>query len=149
MSKKSKVNDSLIIKKCLSNIDAIKRFANETQVEPEFLKHAAQLLNQAATDIEDEIELKKLEAEEKEKERLNLINIIESKGWSVEELLNYSLLNNIPKAAIKKYSFTDDKGQIKYWSGRGKMPVVLKKLIENGAVLDDFLIRRKKIYKCD
>lgn len=43
------------------------------------------------------------------------------------------------KFAIK-YRFRDESGQIKYWSGVGKMPVFLRNYQENGGDIEDFNI---------
>lgn len=39
-----------------------------------------------------------------------------------------------------KYQFTDENGELKTWTGQGRTPAVIKKAIEDGKSLDDFLL---------
>lgn len=39
-----------------------------------------------------------------------------------------------------KYQFTDENGETKYWTGQGRTPSPIKKALDAGKILDDFLI---------
>lgn len=39
-----------------------------------------------------------------------------------------------------KYKYTDDNNEIRHWTGQGRMPSPVKRAIENGQSLNDFLI---------
>lgn len=39
-----------------------------------------------------------------------------------------------------KYRYSDENGQVRYWTGQGRTPSAIKAAIENGQSLDDLLI---------
>ncbi|HGJ5856998.1 H-NS family nucleoid-associated regulatory protein [Arsenophonus nasoniae] len=65
----------------------------------------------------------------------------------------HSLLNPVTTGKIKtkkkssinarkpKYEFLDENGEIQTWSGNGKPPTVLQKLLDDGNELEEFLIK--------
>ena len=63
-------------------------------------------------------------------------------GIEPEELM--AMLSKAPKAKRAprpaKYKFTDENGEEKTWTGQGRTPAALKKLLDEGKSLDDFLI---------
>ncbi|WP_071846924.1 H-NS family nucleoid-associated regulatory protein [Arsenophonus nasoniae] len=90
----------------------------------------------------------KKEAEEKEKQRLDLIKLIEDSGFSLDSLLNPVTTGKIKtkkKSSINarkpKYEFLDENGDIQTWSGNGKPPTALQKLLDDGNELEEFLIK--------
>ncbi|WP_242412298.1 H-NS family nucleoid-associated regulatory protein, partial [Salmonella enterica] len=39
-----------------------------------------------------------------------------------------------------KYRFKDENGEIREWSGNGKRPLALQKMLDEGHLMEDFLI---------
>ncbi|WHQ73719.1 H-NS family nucleoid-associated regulatory protein [Pantoea sp. Lij88] len=68
----------------------------------------------------------------------------------LEEGINPSELVNSASAAVAgkkkrakrpaKYRYSDENGQVRYWTGQGRTPSAIKTAIENGQSLDDFLL---------
>jgi len=68
----------------------------------------------------------------------------------LEEGINPSELVNSASATVAgkkkrakrpaKYRYSDENGQVRYWTGQGRTPSAIKAAIENGQSLDDFLL---------
>lgn len=135
-----------IISKHLSSITTIRKFALTKDFE--WLQEVKDKLEAVIEENRELFEQARKEAEEKEKKRLDLLKMIEDSGFSLE-----SLLNPVTKVKIKtkkkssinarkpKYEFLDENGEIQTWSGNGKPPTTLQKLLDDGNPLEDFLIK--------
>ncbi|WP_241569620.1 H-NS family histone-like protein [Rosenbergiella collisarenosi] len=91
-------------------------------------------------------EQEKLEEQQREKKAMieKYRDILASEGISIDELTTLSQsgiktkTKRHPRPA--KYSFIDDKGQKKYWTGQGRTPIIISRGLDSGKSLDDFLI---------
>jgi len=66
-------------------------------------------------------------------------------GIDPNELLNALSENKTVTKARRaarpaKYSYVDENGENRTWTGQGRTPAVIKKAIEEGKQLDDFLL---------
>ncbi|HGJ5900116.1 H-NS family nucleoid-associated regulatory protein [Arsenophonus apicola] len=135
-----------IISKHLSSITTIRKFALTKDFE--WLQEVKDKLEAVIEENREFFEQAKKEAEEKEKKRLDLIKMIEESGFSLDSLLNPVTTGKIkPKkkssinARKPKYEFLDENGEIQTWSGNGKPPTALQKLLDDGNPLEEFLIK--------
>lgn len=142
----------------LSNIRSLRKIANEIG-DDAFLEFAEKV--QA---VKEEID-KRIE-EEKQKQLLieeKLVattELLQSEGFDVSLESVRALLSGQtqPPAATSKgkggkggkrgtvepkYAYTDDKGQEQTWTGRGRIPLALKALIESGKKKESFLIKKE------
>lgn len=141
----------------LSNIRSLRKIANEIGDE-EFLVFAEKV-----EAVKEEIN-KRIE-EEKQKQLLvedklkATTELLQSEGFEVSlDSVRAFLLGQIelPAASTKgkgakgvkrgsvepKYAYTDSEGQEQTWTGRGRMPLALKALIDGGKELESFLIKK-------
>ncbi|MDR5614938.1 H-NS family nucleoid-associated regulatory protein [Arsenophonus sp.] len=135
-----------IISKHFSSITTIRKFALTKDFE--WLQEVKDKLEAVIEENRELFEQAKKEAEEKEKKRLDLIKMIEDSGFSLDSLLNPVTTGKIKtkkKSSINarkpKYEFLDENGDIQTWSGNGKPPTALQKLLDDGNQLEDFLIK--------
>lgn len=143
-----KEDEYQIISKHLSSITTIRKFALTKDFE--WLQEVKNKLEAVIEENREAFELAKKEAAIKEKQRLDLIKLIEESGFSLNSLLQPITTNKI-KAKKKsntharkpKYEFLDENGNIQTWSGNGKPPVELQKLLDDGNPLEGFLIVKK------
>ncbi|WP_413499877.1 H-NS family nucleoid-associated regulatory protein [Buttiauxella gaviniae] len=103
-----------------------------------------------------EEEEKRIEETEKKKEILSQIrellasqNIGEISADDLEENDPLLALLDVKPSSKKssaepKYEFLDDDGELQTWSGRGRMPLVLKAKIDAGEKLESYLITSKE-----
>lgn len=67
-----------------------------------------------------------------------------AEGISLDDLLE---MEKVTERKVKraprpaKYEFLDENGEIKQWTGQGRMPKMVKIEIDAGKSLDDFLIK--------
>ncbi|KGM26303.1 MULTISPECIES: H-NS family nucleoid-associated regulatory protein [Photorhabdus] len=137
-----------IISKHLSRISTLRRFAQTKDVE--WLEDVYKSLETIMQDNKETFRLMNLEAEQKEQKRLDILRLIKETGFDLETI-------NIPvtissfkakksnagkgKTRKPKYQFNEN-GEVKYWSGNGKKPSSLQKLLNEGHSLNEFLIQK-------
>ncbi|NDL01534.1 H-NS family nucleoid-associated regulatory protein [Photorhabdus bodei] len=137
-----------IVSAYLSRISLLRRFAQTKDVE--WLEDAYKTLEVVVQESKETFRLMSLEAEQKEQKRLEILRMIEEIGLNPNTI-------NIPvtfsdfkpkksnagkgKTRKPKYQFNDN-GEIKYWSGNGKKPSGLQKLLNEGHSLNEFLIQK-------
>ena len=66
-------------------------------------------------------------------------------GIDPNELLSTLTATKAPGKAKRaarpaKYKYTDENGEARTWTGQGRTPAVIKKAIDEGKQLDDFLL---------
>ena len=68
--------------------------------------------------------------------------MLQSEGIDITELLGERTITEKNKRAPRpaKYRYTDDNGQEQTWTGQGRQPAPIRRAIEAGKALDDFLI---------
>ncbi|WP_243079667.1 H-NS family nucleoid-associated regulatory protein [Pantoea sp. MQR6] len=126
----------------LKNIRTLRAHARNMSVD--VLEEMLQKLDMVVAERRDE--LKASEAEEREKaEKLAMYReLLQEDGISVEELLSgmqstsAGKTKRAPRPA--KYKYTDEHGEVRHWTGQGRTPSPIKTAIENGQLLDDFLL---------
>ncbi|WP_323838824.1 H-NS histone family protein [Photorhabdus africana] len=137
-----------IISNHLSRISTLRRFAQTKDVE--WLEDVYKALETVLQDNKETFRLMSLEAEQKEQKRLEILRLIEENGLDLKTI-------NIPvtvssfkpkksnagkgKTRKPKYQFNEN-GEVKYWSGNGKKPSGLQKLLNEGHLLNEFLIQK-------
>lgn len=128
--------------KGLVNLRLLKAASKELTLEQ--LDSALEKLQQVVEQKRAEI----AEQEAKQKAHLERIaevkRVMEEQGISAEDLGFGALFETKEKKARKqlpaKYKFTDEKGEVKTWTGQGRTPLALQKALNSGKSLDDFLI---------
>ncbi len=97
---------------------------------------------------EREKEEEKLQEAMKERERSvnNALSFLEKEDIDVYDLIAALNQKSVKKRGkmMPKYAYTDLDGINRTWTGQGKTPLALLKLMQKtGASLDDFLIRKE------
>ena len=127
-----------LVSKYLSNIVALRSFSKAKDLA--FLEKACENLSTIIQDKKEMIELERIELEEREKNRQAILKELEERGWSIQDLLD-SKGNKRKTQAEYRYSYTDEQGNTKYWTGKGRTPVFLKAKLEAGESLEQYLIK--------
>lgn len=130
-----------LIKK-LSNLRSIRVLTKELSLEQ--LEDIAEKF--AAVIDEKKDELLKIEQQEAERQEkvAALKEQLEKSGLSKEELAALLFSNTVATERKKrtprpaKYQYTDEKGQLKTWTGQGRTPKCIQDALDNGKSLDDF-----------
>jgi histone family protein nucleoid-structuring protein H-NS len=126
-----------LVGKYLSNIVALRSFSKAKDLA--FLEKACENLSTIIQEKKEMIELERMELEEREKNRQAILKELEERGWTIQDLLDSK--GNKRKQAEYKYSYTDEQGNTKYWTGKGRTPVFLKAKLEAGESLEQYLIK--------
>ncbi|MCW7550877.1 H-NS histone family protein [Photorhabdus sp. APURE] len=137
-----------IVSKHLSRMSTLRRFAQTKDVE--WLEDVYKALEVVVQDSKETFRLMSLEAEQKEQKRLDILRMIEEIGLDLKTInIPITLSDFKPKKSKTgkgktrkpKYQFNEN-GEIKYWSGNGKKPSGLQKLLNEGHSLNEFLIKK-------
>lgn len=133
------------VKKVLSNVRSIKAFVQKNDYD--FILEAHEKLGSLLEERRKEHEAEKAELEEREKQRFELISLVEEAGFDISTLAIPVTAEQKKKKGKSsgtplepKYQFTEN-GETKFWAGVGRKPNPIKKAIEAGKSLDDFLIK--------
>ncbi|MFP3014704.1 MAG: H-NS family nucleoid-associated regulatory protein [Arsenophonus sp.] len=137
-----------IISKHLSSITSIRKFALTKDFD--WLQEVKDKLEAVLDENREIFEHTKKEVEKKERQRLDLIKLIEESGFDLGSLLQPITTNKIKKKKKSsmnerkpKYEFLDENNNIQTWSGNGKPPMALQKLLNDGNKLEYFLIKNE------
>ena len=120
----------------LASERALKKFLREsdfTFLETLQKRISAALDEKRAEHIEQENQRR-----QREEKRAELLALIESEGFSVTDFI----AEKSPKKAAKrkpKYQYSEN-GELRYWSGVGKVPVYIQRELDSGKSLESFLI---------
>lgn len=128
-----------IVLKYLSNENLLRGAFKNSDVA--VIEHTQEIFSKVYLDLKDELEIKRVEEQEREKKRLELIAQIEAQGFKLNELIKSK---KAPSKKPNKYVFLDNEGNVLYWSGMGKMPRLLKEQVERGEPLESFLIENQQ-----
>lgn len=137
MTKQEEFN---IVTKYFNNFASLRAFSKDKELS--LLEKAERNLAQIIKDRKEAIELDKMEQEERERARIAILEEIKAQGWNIKDLLNPNAKESkrAKSKAKNKYTFLDEQGNTKYWTGRGRMPAALKAKIDAGESLESFLI---------
>lgn len=123
-----------------SNIRSLRALARETDYE--VLLDIAEKLNVVVSEMQEEENEKQKKAEALEAKKKEAIEYLEGLGLTLEDLTN---AGSNPRRQTReprpsKYQFTDEAGNNKQWTGQGRTPKALQKMLDSGKKLEDFLI---------
>ncbi|HCT1359672.1 H-NS histone family protein [Escherichia coli] len=130
------------VRKVLSNIRSLRAFARE--VDFSLLEDMAEKLNSVVEERRADAEREAQERQQRETRKRELLEMINSEGFSVSELLGDSTAEAGRKKRVvqqvpAKYQF-EVNGEMQYWTGRGRKPKAIEEALAAGKKLDDFLI---------
>ncbi|EBX3672387.1 DNA-binding protein [Salmonella enterica subsp. enterica serovar Stanley] len=138
-----------LVRKLLLNIRSVRVFARETHFEQ--LLEMQEKLNVVIEERREDAEREAAERQELEAKRQQAIEYIISLGLDPESLLAPVTADTVKtrrkaKGGVRKakYRFKDENGEIREWSGNGKRPLALQKLLDEGHFMEDFLIEKTK-----
>ena len=132
------------VKSVLSNQRSIRAFVRT--VDFDWLLEVQEKLTAAMEERRTEVEMEKLELEEREKQRQELLELITAKGFDVNTLLTpadqVAAKPRQRKASVNrkpKYQYREN-GELKFWAGVGRKPKPIQAAVESGTPLESFLI---------
>ncbi|EAR57372.1 putative DNA-binding protein H-NS [Photobacterium sp. SKA34] len=126
----------------LLNLRSLRAQAREMSVVD--LQEGLQKFTQVVEERREEEEAANAVNKEQEAKLQKYRDMLEAEGITAEELV--ALLGDAPKAKKKraarpaKYTFSDENGEEKTWTGQGRTPKALQQLLDNGAQLSEFEI---------
>ncbi|QGU87706.1 histone-like nucleoid-structuring protein H-NS [Erwinia sorbitola] len=130
--------------KILNNIRTLRAQARECSLET--LEEMLEKLEVVVNERRDEETQAQAEVEERTRKLQQYRDMLIADGIDPNELLSTLAAAKAPGKAKRaarpaKYSYTDENGETKTWTGQGRTPVVIKKAIdEQGKKLEDFLL---------
>ncbi|MCK9781508.1 MULTISPECIES: histone-like nucleoid-structuring protein H-NS [Enterobacterales] len=129
--------------KILNNIRTLRAQARETSLET--LEEMLEKLEVVVNERREEFSLEKAAEEERVQKLQKYREMLEEAGIDPTDLLEASATNKTGRAKRAarpaKYSYVDENGETKTWTGQGRTPAVIKRAIdEEGKSLDDFLL---------
>lgn len=128
--------------KLLSNIRTMRVQAREHSVET--LEDIYEKLGVIISERRDEEAAQRASESERNEKLSKLRQMMLDDGIDPSELLNFSStsvkMKKEREARPAKYSYTDETGETKTWTGQGRTPKVLAAHVANGGSIDDFLI---------
>ena len=140
----AKMDEFNLVTKYLGSLSLLRKFAKGKGID--FLEKTIEHLSIIIEEQKKAIENERAEIERLENQRQEMIKLINERGLTIEQLMNPIVSTNkkerIKRAAKNKYAFLTATGELQYWTGRGRMPVELKGLIDAGQSLEDFLIEK-------
>ncbi|MTD25739.1 histone-like nucleoid-structuring protein H-NS [Erwinia sorbitola] len=130
--------------KILNNIRTLRAQARECSLET--LEEMLEKLEVVVNERRDEETQAQAEVEERTRKLQQYRDMLIADGIDPNELLSTLAAAKAPGKAKRaarpaKYSYTDENGETKTWTGQGRTPAVIKKAIdEQGKKLEDFLL---------
>ncbi|MGV3344251.1 histone-like nucleoid-structuring protein H-NS [Enterobacteriaceae bacterium LUAb1] len=129
--------------KILNNIRTLRAQARELTLET--LEEMLEKLEVVVNERREEESLAAAEIEERTRKLQQYREMLIADGIDPNELLSTigsSKSSSKSKRATRpaKYKYIDENGESKTWTGQGRTPAIIKKAIEDGKQLDDFLL---------
>ena len=125
------------IQQALSSKRTLKKFLSECDFV--FLSTLNEQITASLTERKAEHEAQEQQQKEREAKRLELLELIKAEGFSPDE---FASGHTAHKAAKRKPKYQYSEGGVtKYWSGVGRVPVVIQQELDAGKSLESFLIR--------
>lgn len=126
----------------LNNIRTLRAEARNMALD--VLEELHQKLETVVKERREEESVREAAAREKAEKLAFYHELLLEEGINPAELVNRvsPAVTSIKKRAKRpaKYRYSDENGQVHYWTGQGRTPSVIKAAIENGQSLDDFLL---------
>ncbi|WP_337013658.1 H-NS family histone-like protein [Pantoea sp. AS142] len=131
--------------KNLSSLNNIRTLRAEARNMPlDVLEELRQKLETVVKECREEESAREAEAREKAEKLAFYHELLLEEGINPAELINSASPAVISKKKRAKrpakYRYSDENGQVRYWTGQGRTPSVIKAAIENGQSLDEFLL---------
>ena len=128
--------------KFLTNVRSLRVFARDMEVS--ILEDMLSKLTSVVDERRESIEAEKA-ANAERLEKLKIYKkMLEDDGVSLDDLMSLTLEQPAKKRTrtprAPKYEYRDDNGNMKTWTGQGRMPTPIAKAVEAGKELDSFLI---------
>jgi len=130
--------------KILNNIRTLRAQARECSLET--LEEMLEKLEVVVNERREEENQAQAEVEERSRKLQQYRDMLIADGIDPNELLSTLAAAKAPGKAKRaarpaKYSYTDENGESRTWTGQGRTPAVIKKAIEEqGKKLEDFLL---------
>lgn len=130
--------------KILNNIRTLRAQARECSLET--LEEMLEKLEVVVNERRDEDNQAQAEVQERTRKLQQYRDMLIADGIDPNELLSTLAAAKAPGKAKRaarpaKYSYIDENGESKTWTGQGRTPAVIKKAIEEqGKKLEDFLL---------
>ncbi|MBD8161398.1 histone-like nucleoid-structuring protein H-NS [Erwinia persicina] len=130
--------------KILNNIRTLRAQARECSLET--LEEMLEKLEVVVNERREEDSQAQAEVEERTRKLQQYRDMLIADGIDPNELLSTLAAAKAPGKAKRaarpaKYSYIDENGESKTWTGQGRTPAVIKKAIEEqGKKLEDFLL---------
>lgn len=137
--------DTHDIVKTLTNIRLLRAFARDLDFS--VLEEIHRKLATVIEELREAAEAKKAEEVERLEKLAAYRKMLAEDGISLDDLISLhgeakvktSSQKRAPRAP--KYEYLDDNGNIKTWTGQGRMPAPIAKAVEAGTALETFLIK--------
>ncbi|EOW3049614.1 histone-like nucleoid-structuring protein H-NS [Escherichia coli] len=129
--------------KILNNIRTLRAQARECTLET--LEEMLEKLEVVVNERREEESAAAAEVEERTRKLQQYREMLIADGIDPNELLNSlaAVKSGTKAQRPAKYSYVDENGETKTWTGQGRTPAVIKKAMdEQGKSLDDFLIKQ-------
>lgn len=137
--------DTHNIIKTLTNMRLLRSFARD--VDFSVLEEIHTKLATVIDELREAAEAKKAEEAERLEKLAAYRKMLAEDGISLDDLINLHGETKAKSPAQKraprapKYEYLDDNGNIKTWTGQGRMPAPIAKAVEAGTALETFLIK--------
>ena len=130
--------------KTILNIRSLRAAARDLTMEQ--LEEALSKLTAVVEERRESEAEERAKAQEKERKLKEYAEMLAADGIDINELAGVvepAKKTTAPRSKRPaKYAYTDDNGEYKTWTGQGRQPAVIKKAIENGGTLEQFLINQ-------
>ncbi|ECY7871601.1 H-NS histone family protein [Salmonella enterica subsp. enterica serovar Wilhelmsburg] len=114
----------------------LKKFLRESDFV--FLENLNKRITATLTEKRAEYEAQEAKRKERDKKRLDLLELIKAEGFSPHDLFDATASQKQAKRK-PKYQYSEN-GVSKVWSGVGRVPVAIQQALDAGKTLDSFLI---------
>lgn len=127
--------------KVLNNIRTLRAQSRELSLTD--LEEILEKFSVVVAERKEEVETEAAQTREKEEKLSKYREMLIADGIDPGELLGAmeggkKRAKRAPRPA--KYKYTDENGEQKSWTGQGRTPAAIKKLLDQGKKLEDFLI---------
>ncbi|MGK3143577.1 H-NS family histone-like protein [Pantoea sp. C2G6] len=125
----------------LNNIRILR--AQARNIALDVLEEMHQKLEIVVSERREEEQARAAEARAKAEKLAFYRELLLEEGVDPAELANSLSASSRKRERAKrpaKYRYTDEQGEIRYWTGQGRTPNPIKTALENGQSLDDFLL---------
>ncbi|MDI3363248.1 MULTISPECIES: H-NS family nucleoid-associated regulatory protein [Pantoea] len=127
--------------KALNNLRILRAQARE--IELDVLNEMLEKLSVVVAERREEEEAEQALLREKADKLAKYKEMLMNDGIDISELMDLptetkTKVKRAPRPA--KYQYTDENGEKKSWTGQGRTPSPIKKALDAGGSLDDFLI---------